>query len=151
MTFEQVSTQTPITRQLIINHTQVAPTDDRATLWYDDGTPTSLILRSTANNDHMIIVKVKPMMVLGRKSSIRDYEVNIDLTELQAVDFGVSRYHAMMLALDNRICIKDLNSLNGTFLNHKRMLPSAEYVIVDGDTVALGELELLIEFDYQNE
>lgn len=32
-------------------------------------------------------------MVIGRKASIRDYDVTIDLTDLNGAEAGVSRYH----------------------------------------------------------
>ena len=54
----------------------------------------------------------------------------------------------MVLALDNHIYFKDLDSLNGMHLNGKRMTPSKEYIIDNGDILAFGHLEVKIQFDY---
>lgn len=142
-----ISINIPETRQLLIDKTHIATADNYDNQQYDErGVPTSLILRSTHDKRHTLVVDVEPMMVIGRKHSMRDSEVTIDLTNFDAVESGVSRYHAMLLAFDDHLCLKDIGSLNGTLLNGKRMVTSRDYKVTHGDTITLGELELVIEF-----
>ena len=148
MVFSEHTEVIPSTQQLVIHNTNITQADDRAGIAYEKGIPTHLVLRSTTTSEHMISVELSPMMVIGRKASMRDYEVTIDLTDFNATKSGVSRYHAVLLALDNHIYLKDIDSLNGSLLNGKRMTPSKEYIIMDRDIVAFGNLEVRIEFVY---
>ena len=93
-------------------------------------------------------VAVSSMMVVGRRSSMKDMEVMVDLSGFDAYKMGVSRFHAMILTLDNRVTIKDLDSLNGTKLNNLDLQPSHEYLLEHGDKVSFGKLNFLISFIY---
>ena len=148
MIFKQVSQQVPSTKQLFINKTQIDITNDRHNIFYDDGIPDRLIFKHVKNSAQSVCAELTPIMVIGRKCSMSDYEVNNDLTDMNGSVLGVSRYHAMLMAFDNHIYIKDLDSLNGMLLNGKRMIPSKEYVFDDGDILAFGSLEVRVQFDY---
>ena len=54
----------------------------------------------------------------------------------------ISRHHAEIHRCDGQLCIRDLNSTNGTFLNDKRITQSTP--IEDSDIVRLGDVELRI-------
>ena len=54
-------------------------------------------------------------------------------------DVTVSRRHAVLVERDGRFFIEDLGSLNGTFLNRRR-IESAE--LDDGDEVQIGKYRL---------
>ena len=54
-------------------------------------------------------------------------------------DVTVSRKHAVLVGRDNRFFIEDQGSLNGTFLNRKR-IESAE--LRDGDELQIGKYRL---------
>jgi ribosomal protein L40E len=54
-------------------------------------------------------------------------------------DVTVSRKHAILVASDNRFLIEDQGSLNGTFVNRKRV-ESAE--LEDGDELQIGKYRL---------
>ncbi len=54
-------------------------------------------------------------------------------------DVTVSRRHAVVVERDNRFHIEDLGSLNGTFLNRRR-IESGE--LEDGDEVQIGKYRL---------
>jgi len=96
----------------------------------------------------VISVEISPMMVIGRRNSMKDMEVAVDLSGFDAYQMGVSRYHAMILTLDNRVTIKDLNSLNGTRLNNLDLQPSREYLLEHGDKISFGQLNFLVSFVY---
>jgi pSer/pThr/pTyr-binding forkhead associated (FHA) protein len=56
-------------------------------------------------------------------------------------DVTVSRKHAELLQENGRFTIKDLGSLNGTFVNRKR-IEAAETEIEDDDEIQIGKYRL---------
>jgi len=102
----------------------------------------------TSDLEKVFTQEIASMMVIGRRNSMKDVDVVIDLSNYDAHSMGVSRYHAMILTLDNRVTLKDLNSLNGTQLNDLDLEPSQEYLLEHGDTVRFGQLNFLVAFVY---
>lgn len=60
----------------------------------------------------------------------------------------ISRHHAEILSCDGQLCIRDLNSTNGTFLNDNKITQSIP--IEDGDIVRLGDVELKVIIERWN-
>jgi len=149
MIFKQTTQETPTTKQLILNNTTIAPAEDHRTVNYAKGLPNQITFASLRHTQFTKTIDLAPILVIGRKHSMRDYEVNIDFADFNGAELGVSRYHAMLLTLDNLIHIKDLESLNGMRLNGKKLTPSKEYIIDNGDIIAFGSLEVKIEFGYK--
>lgn len=143
-----VTDKAPKTKQLVFHNIHLASDDERQGIIYNDGIPDRLMLSIPDQSTHTILVDLNPIMVIGRKRSMRDYEVTIDLTDLHAAEYGVSRYHAILMAMDNHIIIKDIDSLNGTYLNGKRLEALKEYVIDDEDMITFGDLNLKVSFIY---
>ncbi len=56
-------------------------------------------------------------------------------------DPSVSRLHARLMKDRDGIRITDLNSLNGTFLNGRRLDPNESQIIRPGDEIRFGTLE----------
>ncbi|OUL24042.1 adenylate/guanylate cyclase domain-containing protein [Nostoc sp. 106C] len=54
-------------------------------------------------------------------------------------DESLSRYHAEIIIAEDRITIKDLQSLNHTFVNHAKI---DQYELRDGDLINCGNVEL---------
>jgi pSer/pThr/pTyr-binding forkhead associated (FHA) protein len=54
-------------------------------------------------------------------------------------DVTVSRKHAVLRRRDRRLLIEDLGSLNGTFVNRKRV---ESHALEDGDEVQIGKYKL---------
>lgn len=91
-------------------------------------------------------VQVSEAMILGRKDEERGVYPHVDLGPFEAHSKGVSRQHAVILAKDNRIKIKDLNSANGTKLNGYILTPGHEYRLRHGDELMVGEIRLQVLF-----
>lgn len=98
------------------------------------------------NMSAVLEVPLKPYMVVGRKNSERDTQVDVDLSPFEAHRYGVSRYHAIILITNGRISIKDFNSTNGTYLNDFILQPMHAYRLRHGDELKLGELALTVHF-----
>lgn len=69
----------------------------------------------------------------------------IDLTEMGGAEKGVSRYHARILKQEMGPVVIDLCSLNGTFVNARRIEPYIPEVIKDGDFLHLGILLIQVK------
>jgi pSer/pThr/pTyr-binding forkhead associated (FHA) protein len=71
----------------------------------------------------------------------------VDLTAYNAYANGVSRLHAAIKLVKNRIVIVDLGSSNGTYVNGKRLAPYLETLVSHGDLIYLGKLKMQILID----
>jgi pSer/pThr/pTyr-binding forkhead associated (FHA) protein len=92
-------------------------------------------------------IEATESVILGR--SYTDAMVDVDLTPFNAVDFGVSRQHAMIVPEDDGFVIKDLDSSNGTVLNGERLEPNKNYPLHDGDMLFLGRMALTVRFVHE--
>ncbi len=90
---------------------------------------------------HMIARLAAPGVegyVLGRTDAGSPYVPDIDLAEYQALEHGVSRRHAVLVRFQEYICLVDLHSVNGTFVNGKRLQPEKPCRLSAADTLQLG-------------
>jgi pSer/pThr/pTyr-binding forkhead associated (FHA) protein len=77
-------------------------------------------------------------MRIGRRSTIRDLEPDIDLAGPPA-DPGISRLHAVLTAgPDGGWTVLDPGSANGTFLNGREIAKGDRVPLRDGDRINLG-------------
>ncbi|MCL7453676.1 MAG: FHA domain-containing protein [Anaerolineae bacterium] len=84
-------------------------------------------------------------VVIGRLDAGRAIFPDVDLTQEEGMDLGVSRRHARVSLRQDQVFVEDLNSLNGTFLNATRLVPELPYPIKDGDELQLGRLVLTVQ------
>jgi hypothetical protein len=85
-------------------------------------------------------------LVLGRTDGA--HVVDVDLTELGAASMGVSRAH-VTLHYDARsatLAVKDMNTVNGTFINGVKLLPQEVRVLRHGDELRMGHMIMIAHF-----
>ena len=85
-------------------------------------------------------------VIIGRLDAERAIFPDVDLTNEQGIEKGLSRRHARISCREDRVFLEDLHSLNGTFLNATRLVPDSPYPLKDGDQVQLGKLVLTVHF-----
>ena len=86
-------------------------------------------------------------IMLGRAAP-KPQETVVDLSDVGAVEHGVSRRHAVLERSPNGyLVIKDLGSTNGTFINGQRLQPHQDYLLAHGDRLQLGGLVLGVSFE----
>ncbi|MBE2223224.1 MAG: GAF domain-containing protein, partial [Anaerolineae bacterium] len=80
-------------------------------------------------------------VVLGRDS---EDDNAIDLQQFEASLLGVSRQHLMLRPTASHLYATDMGSTNGTMRNGRSIGVRTPYPLVDGDTLTLGKLRLIL-------
>ena len=83
---------------------------------------------------------------IGRLDSASAWFPEVDLTSDDGLGKGVSRHHAKITRRGREVFIEDLGSINGTFLNRKRLMPYLPQTLNNGDELQLGKLVLRVSF-----
>jgi pSer/pThr/pTyr-binding forkhead associated (FHA) protein len=109
-----------------------------------DSTP--VVVRFIVGSNRRIIeISLNKVVHIGRLDPATDIFPEIDLTDDGGLEKGVSRRHARILKREGLIIAEDLGSINGTFLNGKRLAPYLPEQLHDGDQLQLGKLLIDIE------
>lgn len=77
------------------------------------------------------------MVILGRNSSTKNIQNDIDLSELDIKKI-ISRRHAMVKRENNEFMLYDLDSRNGTFINGQRLSSTQPHTLTSGDVIEFG-------------
>lgn len=97
--------------------------------------------------DHQVAVTEAPAAggyIMGRSDPKSSYLPDIDLGAYNAHDKGISRRHAALVRYQDALHLVDLGSVNGTFINERRLRPDTPYPLNAGDHIRLGTLEITI-------
>ena len=130
-----------ITTQRFETDFEHLPKDDKYQTFDGGDAWASLHLLDTGQ---VVPLSVKNEFTMGRISEGQPIMPDIDLSPYQAYAAGVSRLHAVIKRIANRIIFVDLGSANGTYINGKRLTPNAEQALNHGDIIALGKLKLQV-------
>jgi len=95
-----------------------------------------------SGDDKLFNLEGKSEFVLGRKTKGSTDIIDIDFEPFQGYAKGVSRNHARITISGSLVTITDLRSSNGTYVNHKRLMPTKSYTLSHGDILSLGSLIL---------
>jgi molybdenum cofactor synthesis domain-containing protein len=71
---------------------------------------------------------------------------DVDLTSYGGLEKGISRYHAKITRRESGVFIEDLASINGTFVNRKKLAPYVPERLRNGDELRLSKLILRVSF-----
>jgi len=84
--------------------------------------------------------------VIGRKSgtTAKVQEGLFDLSPLGGYARGVSRRHVVIHRTKQGYEVLDLGSVNGTWLDDKRMVPHKPYPLASGSHLRLGSMRLIV-------
>lgn len=92
-------------------------------------------------------LNVSGKIKIGRSDPQTNHFPELDLTDFEGADKGVSRLHASIQPTANGVSLVDLNSTNGTLLNMYRLPPEKPYPLKDGDEIRFGDLLVHIFFE----
>lgn len=80
-------------------------------------------------------------VIIGRTHGT--VKVDIDLGPYGASSQGVSRKHARLSQAEGQWLLEDLNSLNGTFVNERKLISETPVPLKSGDVIRCGHLPLI--------
>jgi pSer/pThr/pTyr-binding forkhead associated (FHA) protein len=87
--------------------------------------------------------------IMGRVDPVSNVFPEIDLSNDGALAKSVSRRHARILKQSDNLFIEDLGSINGTFVNGKKLDPYLPEILSDGDRLQLGKLPIEVKIRRQ--
>jgi len=97
--------------------------------------PTMAKLTITSPEGHLRTVELKGRDTLGRHPD----------NTIQVLDRIVSKNHCHIDLVDGQFVLKDLGSLNGTYINGARIESQSQRVLNAGDEITLGSTKLAFE------
>lgn len=109
------------------------------------GLPPVVRLYISGEPDQSIEVALDKKLIIGRSDPTSRVFPEIDLASCGGLEKGVSRRHARLSSHRGLILIEDLASINGTYLNGRRLTPYLPEVVRDGDHLQIGSLPIRIE------
>jgi len=79
-------------------------------------------------------------VIIGREDPISGVFPDIDLEPHGGHDGGVGRRHARLFIQGSQVMIEDLDSVNGTMVNKKKLLPNQPQPLMDGAELRFGKI-----------
>lgn len=77
-------------------------------------------------------------ITLGREDAASGIFPDVDLELHGGHEAGVGRKHARLVIIEGRLYLVDLNSVNGTFVNRKKIAAGTPQPLNNGDEIRLG-------------
>lgn len=99
------------------------------------------------DSGRQIEVTVDREINIGRLDATSATFPEIDLTADQGLEKGVSRRHARISRRGSGLFIEDLGSVNGTYLNGRRLTPYLPHPLNDNDEIRLSKLLMRIRLE----
>jgi predicted component of type VI protein secretion system len=114
---------------------------------------TSRVILRVRKADHEITLRPQDSeheMIIGRRDAAGVVVPDVDLTDYEAEDLGVSRMHMSVQYNSDQevLLVTDLGSANGLYVNGQRMVTKEQRVLRDGDQLRLGELVINVFYDH---
>ena len=109
--------------------------------------PGMVLTMHVEGDDRAIRIRPKDALLFGRNDPTLRVAPEVDLTEYSGASQGVSRAHAALRTRDDYLVLIDMASANGTYLNGEKLLPHHPKLVRDGDTIQLGRMLLIIQFE----
>jgi len=107
--------------------------------------PSKGIVLINLENGQPITTQEENVFIIGRASAeIKMSRPLVDLTAFNALDYGISRVHAMIRKTPDGYQITDLGSTNGTWHENQRLVPKEPHLLESGDRIRLGRLHMLV-------
>ena len=72
---------------------------------------------------------------------------DVDLTAEMGLEKGVSRRHAKIARSRDKLTVEDLGSVNGTYLNGRRLTPYMPHALSNRDEIRLSRILIRVQID----
>lgn len=140
----------------VINDAQVAPIAPGIDAVENPKSQDSLVSPVELKNPRLVISgtqvvlalqPTKGQIVVGREDPVSAVYPDINLEPYGAQEAGVSRRHLMLITQEDSWLVEDLNTVNGSFLNGRKLMPGQSYLLQNADELRLGKLVLSFYLD----
>ncbi len=108
------------------------------------GSIDAIVSLNVVENGQIIHLAGQTEFTLGRIAEAQPILPDVDLSTFEAYSQGVSRLHAVLKIVKDRVVISDLGSSNGTRVNGQKIAPHVDFPLSNGDIIALGRLKLQV-------
>lgn len=135
------SPPTPVMHAPTPAGTPETPVEEKAPAESADFIPGRLVIQES--NVSLPIPSGKQTVVIGREDPVSGVFPDIDLDPHGGHEAGVGRKHAQLVLKGGQIHVEDLESVNGTVVNKKRLSPNQPHPISDGDELRFGKMVLV--------
>jgi hypothetical protein len=81
----------------------------------------------------------KSVFAIGREDAVSGIYPDVDTTASGGFEGGVGRRHAEIVQQGAQWLLKDLNSVNGTWVNNQKLAANATQPLQPGDQIRLGK------------
>ncbi len=105
-----------------------------------------LVLDLGEARQQVVVIREREQITIGRVDGLTSVLPTVDLGRQGGWERGVSRLHAAIQRLEDRLYLIDLGSTNGTLLNGKRIEPRTPHLLHDRDHIRLGLFDIEIHF-----
>ena len=95
-----------------------------------------------APQQRTIEVTLEREIIIGRIDAASTVFPTVDLSAAGSMAKSVSRRHARIIKRDCEIVLEDLGSINGTFINGKKLAPFLPVALNSGDKLHFGKVSL---------
>lgn len=106
----------------------------------------AVIRLKIGEKDREVEITLSKPVRIGRVDPTSDTYPEIDVTDSGATAKSVSRRHAQILQRGSSVLVEDLGSVNGTYVNGKRLTPYLPQTLSNHDILYLGKLPVEIHF-----
>jgi pSer/pThr/pTyr-binding forkhead associated (FHA) protein len=135
------------TAPLVVDDVDWTEADLGVTGALDEHIPQPLVVRlSIADSGREIEFPVSKEITVGRLDAASATFPDVDLTPDKGLEKGVSRRHARITRKANELYLEDLGSVNGTYLNGKRLTPYLPHALKNEDEIRLSRILMHIHF-----
>lgn len=115
----------------------------------EPGIPVSSQIELHVRNEKPAVFRLDALIaegyVIGRSDPTNSsYVPDIDLINCNGAEHGVSRRHAALVRYQDTICLIDLNSSNGTFVNGEKLRADTPYALHPDDKLRFGTLYVFV-------
>ena len=100
-----------------------------------------LVMQSS--NASLPIPQGKQVVLIGREDPVSGIFPEIDLDPYGAQEDGVGRRHAQLVLQGGQVCVEDLDSVNGTFVNRQKLSAHQVQPIKNGDELRFGKMVMV--------
>ncbi|HVU11510.1 MAG TPA: FHA domain-containing protein [Phototrophicaceae bacterium] len=107
------------------------------------------LVLTVVESGQIVSVPLGDRMVIGRDDNEGSHHLDIDLSKVDGVRYGLSRWHALFMHDAQGLFVEDLNSTNGTRINGYRIEAGRPYHLRNGDELELGTLRLTVRMVHQ--